>query len=93
MAAYASSPYAAAMTDPLQRDIAWLASRLAEVESDALSESLARLRATVGEPDPSRRPDLSGFADDEIGRLLPHLAVGFHLRNKAEQHHIVRVNL
>ena len=80
------------MNDPLQRDIAWFAARLAEVEGDALSDSLVRLRAAVGEPDPARRPDLSGFADDEIGRLLTHLAVGFHLRNKAEQHHIVRVN-
>ncbi len=80
------------MTDPLQRDIAWLTDRLSEVEGEDLASSLARLRAAVGEPDPRRRPDLSVFSDEEIGRLLTHLAVGFHLRNKAEQHHIVRVN-
>ncbi len=80
------------MADPLQRDIAWFAERLAEAEGGALSASLERLRAEVGEPEARRRPDLSAFTDDEIGRLLTHLAVGFHLRNKAEQHHIVRVN-
>ncbi len=71
------------MADPLQRDIAWFAERLAEAEGGALSASLERLRAEVGEPEARRRPDLSAFTDDEIGRLLTHLAVGFHLRNKA----------
>jgi hypothetical protein len=80
------------MVDPLERDIAWFADRLVEAEGGALSAALERLRAAVGDPDPRRRPDLAAFTDDEIGRLLTHLAVGFHLRNKAEQHHIVRVN-
>lgn len=80
----------------LRRDLAWFSERLGEVEQAALVETLARLRSRVAtavdQGDAVGRPDLSDLAPEEIDRVLKHLAIGFHLRNKAEQHHIVRVN-
>ncbi|MFM1833708.1 MAG: hypothetical protein RLZZ461_2024, partial [Planctomycetota bacterium] len=80
----------------LRRDLAWFSERLGEVEQAVLVDTLARLRSriedAVDEGDAVGRPDLSDLAPEEIDRVLKHLAIGFHLRNKAEQHHIVRVN-
>jgi len=83
------------MTDALHRDIDWLIGRLAEVEPDATADALARLRERVGDVDAGDHAERVPLADlglDEIAAHLSHLAIMFHLRNKAEQHHIVRVN-
>ncbi|MEE2894163.1 MAG: phosphoenolpyruvate carboxylase, partial [Planctomycetota bacterium] len=80
------------MTEPLHRDLDWLKARMAEVETPETTAALDDLRKLVGAPDPGRPPVLDSLSTEAIGRLLTHLAIGFHLRNKAEQHHIVRVN-
>lgn len=80
------------MTEPLHRDLDWLKARMAEVETPETTAALDELRKLVGTPDPDRPPVLDSLSTEAIGRLLTHLAIGFHLRNKAEQHHIVRVN-
>ncbi len=83
------------MLEMLARDIEWLDARLAEVEAHADPENdLASLRAAVaarlaGDAADASLDDLSA---ETIRRLLRHLAIRFHLRNKAEQVHIVRVN-
>jgi hypothetical protein len=81
------------MTDALHRDIDWLTTRLAEVEPATTVEALDRLRDRIGGVAPGAdRPDLGDLSLEEIAGHLSHLAIAFHLRNKAEQHHIVRVN-
>jgi len=82
------------MSDPLHHDIAWLSDRLDEVTTGAFRADLDRVRAAAqgmleaGEVDPS-------LADMDAGRIhavLKTLTIRFHLRNKAEQVHIARVN-
>lgn len=92
------------MSDALHRDIEWLSARLAEVEPETAAVMLAGVRDRVeagfgrgladgvGTPPGEGPPDLSDLPPALIGQLLTNLAIGFHLRNKAEQHHIVRVN-
>ncbi|MDA0975595.1 MAG: phosphoenolpyruvate carboxylase, partial [Planctomycetota bacterium] len=80
------------MTDALHRDIDWLSERLAEVEPAETKEALARLRTRLAGGVGAGRIDLGDLTLEEIAAQLTHLAVSFHLRNKAEQHHIVRVN-
>jgi phosphoenolpyruvate carboxylase len=83
------------MLEMLARDIDWLDARLAEVEAHADPENeLASLRdavaAMLADGTPAER--LADLPAETIRRLLRHLAIRFHLRNKAEQVHIVRVN-
>lgn len=82
------------MDSPLARDIAWLHERLDEVETPGVRECLARTREASarmlasGDLDPS----LAGMGLDEIHAVLKHLTIRFHLRNKAEQLQIARIN-
>jgi len=95
------------MPSPLDRDIDWLTTRLAEVAPDS---DLERLRVAVGAvlpggpapgaPEqpapPSAARDLAALVAsmdlDQIHAALKLLTIRFHLRNKAEQIHIARVN-
>ena len=79
------------MTDALHRDIDWLTTRLAEIEPGVAVEALAELRGRMAAAS-GERADLADLSLDVIAANLTHLAIAFHLRNKAEQHHIVRVN-
>lgn len=79
---------------PLQRDIGWLRERLVEQGDDGTLEDLARLGTIVDRMRRDGCPD-PGLAEFDLGRIramLKRLGTGFHLRNKAEQVHIVRVN-
>jgi phosphoenolpyruvate carboxylase len=83
------------MLDLLARDIDWLDARLAEAEIRAdPHEDLVSLRAAVDRAlaDGTPATALSARSPESIRRLLRHLAIRFHLRNKAEQIHIARVN-
>ncbi|MGA0173666.1 MAG: hypothetical protein ACO3NL_08480, partial [Phycisphaerales bacterium] len=83
------------MLDLLARDIDWLDARLAEAEVHAdPHEDLVSLRAAVDRAlaDGTPATALSARSPESIRRLLRHLAIRFHLRNKAEQIHIARVN-
>ncbi len=83
------------MTDPLHRDIDWLHGLLDEVAPSTSTEILVREVAAAmtdgsgGENDAKR---LEACSPEEIGATLKRLTIRFHLRNKAEQRHIVRVN-
>jgi phosphoenolpyruvate carboxylase len=82
------------MPSPLDRDIAWLTARLDEVAPAAGLDVVERLRAIAAGMLESGRPDpvLATLGPDEIHAALKLLTTRFHLRNKAEQVHIVRVN-
>ena len=79
---------------PLQRDIAWLRAQLDERGDDQTLSDLDRLRTMVEQMRLDGRLDQS-LEEFDLGRIrsmLKRLGTGFHLRNKAEQVHIVRVN-
>jgi phosphoenolpyruvate carboxylase len=79
---------------PLQRDISWLRERLDERGDDRTLEDLHRLGTIVERMREGGRLD-PGLEEFDLGRIramLKRLGTGFHLRNKAEQVHIVRVN-
>lgn len=82
------------MTAPLATDIAWLNSRLDEVVAASPQHDVAKLRAVadqmlaLGTLDSS----LADLESAEIHAVLKLLTIRFHLRNKAEQVHIARVN-
>lgn len=83
------------MLEMLARDIDWLDARLAEVEAGGgpVADITALRRAVTEALGQSRRPaGLDNRSASSIRRILKHLAIRFHLRNKAEQVHIVRVN-
>ncbi len=82
------------MNDPLHRDIAWSADRLAEVEPVAIRDELKSIRTTIAAARTDGRisESLRGLDSETIRGVLKHLAIRFHLRNKAEQVHILRVN-
>ncbi len=83
------------MTGPLHRDIDWLHGLLDEVSPATLTERLVREVAaavTAGDEGEASLDRLSGVSPEELGAVLKRLTIRFHLRNKAEQHHIVRVN-
>lgn len=83
------------MSDLLHRDIRWFRARLDEVEPDDVAVHLAEIRRIVpaeGVRDADARLGLQDIPLERIRAVLKHLAIGFHLRNKAEQRHIVRVN-
>ncbi|MEE2681441.1 MAG: phosphoenolpyruvate carboxylase [Planctomycetota bacterium] len=81
-------------SQPLARDVSWLHSRLAESLADVASEDIDRIRLAArtmldtGTPD----PELGELPHERIDSLLKLLTIRFHLRNKAEQLHITRVN-
>ncbi len=82
------------MTSPLTADITWLNARLDEVEAAAAGPSIEPIRAAArrllegGQPD----VELADLDDAEIHAALKQLTIRFHLRNKAEQVHIARIN-
>ena len=79
---------------PLQRDIAWLRAQLDEQGDAQTLADLDRLRTMVEQMRLDGRLDQS-LEEFDLGRIrsmLKRLGTGFHLRNKAEQVHIVRVN-
>lgn len=82
------------MDSSLARDIAWLHARLDEVEAGGARERLARIReaSTRMLASGGLDPALAGLGLDEIHAVLKHLTIRFHLRNKAEQLHIARIN-
>ena len=79
---------------PLQRDIHWLRARLDEIQDGTARRDVDRLRGIVDRMRNTGAPDgaLSGFDLASIRAMLKRLGTAFHLRNKAEQVHIVRVN-
>lgn len=83
------------MTDLLHRDIDWLHGLLDEVAPSTPTERLVRDVATAmtdasGEGSPLG--PLASVSLEDLGAVLKRLTIRFHLRNKAEQHHIVRIN-
>ena len=79
------------MNEFLQRDIAWLHGLLDEVAPPSDAERIAR-EAAAGIEGGAALGALSGLSLDAIRFVLKRITMRFHLRNKAEQHHIVRVN-
>ena len=87
--------YALDMTPPpLARDISWLHTRLDEAARARTLEDIetvrviARRMLDTGTPDPA----LADLQPDRIDAMLKLLTIRFHLRNKAEQLHITRIN-
>ncbi len=82
------------MQTPLARDIHWLNDRLHEIEAGISRTELEQLRTVAAEMirTGETHPDLAGLTEDQIHALLKRLTIRFHLRNKAEQVHIARVN-
>ena len=79
---------------PLARDISWLHSRLDEAVVATAHEDIHHVRTTAermlstGELESS----LAELPLNRIDAILKLLTIRFHLRNKAEQLHITRVN-
>lgn len=79
---------------PLARDIAWLHSRLDESIASKAHEDIesvreaARTMVETGVPDPG----LAELSLSRVDAILKLLTIRFHLRNKAEQLHITRIN-
>ncbi|MFG0328982.1 MAG: phosphoenolpyruvate carboxylase [Phycisphaerales bacterium] len=78
----------------LHRDIEWLNARLDEVEPPTARPdlSLVRAAATAMIGDVRVDPRLAELTLEQIHAALKVLTIRFHLRNKAEQVHIARVN-
>ncbi|MHC4794303.1 MAG: phosphoenolpyruvate carboxylase, partial [Planctomycetota bacterium] len=79
---------------PLQRDIHWLRARLDEIQDGTARRDVDRLRDIVDRMRDTGASDgaLAEFDLASIRAMLKRLGTAFHLRNKAEQVHIVRVN-
>jgi phosphoenolpyruvate carboxylase len=79
---------------PLARDITWLHSRLDEAVDASAHQNIDRVRDAAqrmlvsGTLDPS----LADLSMRTIDAILKLLTIRFHLRNKAEQLHITRIN-
>ena len=79
---------------PSKEDVLKCVARFDEIEPPGSRVELEQLRATVdrmletGTPDPALR----ALELDRIRAMLKALTIRFHLRNKAEQVHIARVN-
>lgn len=82
------------MPSPLDRDIAWLCERLNEVETSVSQHDMGQVRAVVDGMLRTGRLDaaLAELPLEQIRSILKVLTIRFHLRNKAEQVHIARVN-
>ena len=80
--------------EPLAQDIAWLYQRLDESIATDAKADIERLRdiaegmLTSGKPDPA----LGEYSLPQFDAVLKLISIRFHLRNKAEQLHITRVN-
>ena len=81
-------------TPPLARDIDWLNTRLDEVDQHDTSSHLKTVREAAKQmlDGCTVDPALQQLSHDAIYAALKHLTTKFHLRNKAEQVHIARVN-
>lgn len=81
-------------TSPLARDIAWLNARLDEIEPAEPPVAIRRLREMAQRMLASGelQGDLPALDAQQIHFALKLLTIRFHLRNKAEQVHIARVN-
>ena len=79
---------------PLARDISWLHTRLDEAVERTALEDIAHLREVAEEMLATGMPDpgLSELSLERIDAMLKLLTIRFHLRNKAEQLHITRIN-
>lgn len=82
------------MTSPLARDIAWLDARLDEIDAGVPRRTIDAIRAAASEMVVAGWDDgrLADLGLEEIHAALRFFATRFHLRNKAEQVHIARVN-
>ncbi len=82
------------MSSPLARDIAWLNARLAEVEAGVGRAEMQPIHAAARKMLESGRVEesLARLDDGDVHASLKRLTIRFHLRNKAEQVHIARVN-
>ncbi|HMN95800.1 MAG TPA: phosphoenolpyruvate carboxylase [Phycisphaerales bacterium] len=78
----------------LAQDVEWLDARLAELRPSGAAPPLDELRRTVEGMHRTGRldPALAELPLDAVHELLKLLTIRFHLRNKAEQVHIARVN-
>jgi len=82
------------MASPLSRDVEWLNARLEETESGSARRTIIRIRDIAESmlESGSLEPVLREFDRSDVHAALKFLATRFHLRNKAEQVHIARVN-
>ena len=80
--------------EPLARDIAWLHSRLDESTTQIARRDIDLIHRTAHTMLETGTLDsvLSDLSMDRIDAILKLLTIRFHLRNKAEQLHITRVN-
>ena len=78
----------------LARDISWLHSRLDESTTEIAHQDIELIHRTARSMLESGRldPVLSDLSLERIDAILKLLTIRFHLRNKAEQLHITRVN-
>ncbi len=79
---------------PLKRDITWLHTRLDEAVAPGVRHDVERVRAAAQRMLTSGTLDsaLAELSLRDIDAILKLLTMRFHLRNKAEQLHITRVN-
>lgn len=90
-----SDEYALLMTAlPLARDISWLHTRLDEAVAEIAHDDIKQIREATQQMLASGTldPVLAELSMDRIDAILKLLTIRFHLRNKAEQLHITRVN-
>ncbi len=82
------------VNNALQQDIAWLHSQFDAVSQGAQAGTLSAVReAAEAMASGAWASDLlASLEPGEIHAVLKHLTIRFHLRNKAEQVHIARVN-
>lgn len=89
------------MHETLESDIAWLFARLDEVvdtTDHGVEQTVRRVaEGAAGWPtgaaiDPAVLEPLAGISTDRLRDLLKRLTIKFHLRNKAEQVQIARIN-
>jgi len=85
----------------LQSDIKWLFDRLAEVVGTTNGQTESTVRAVAERVaawpadrpvDPAALDPLGAVPTEQLRELLKRLTIRFHLRNKAEQMQIVRIN-
>ena len=81
------------MHERLHHDIAWLHGLLDEVAPPTAAEQAARdaAAALIADAD-ALAPRLAAIPVDDLKMILKRLTIRFHLRNKAEQVHIARIN-
>lgn len=82
------------MESRLAQDIAWLNARLDEADSETTRALVDRVRdaARAGISAGAPSSALQDLSEEQIHAALKSLTIRFHLRNKAEQVHIARIN-